>query len=107
MMNHVLSGLQGTKCYVYLDDIIVFGQALEEHNNNLKSVLSKLQEFKIKVEPEKCKFLRNELCYLGHVITDSAVKPDPGNVNSVREFPTPTSQKQVRLFLGLALGILY
>jgi len=65
LMTAVLSGIQGIKCLVYLDDVI-FGQNLETYNNRLREVFSRMR--KQKLQPEKCEFLRKEVSYLGHVV---------------------------------------
>jgi hypothetical protein len=77
LMNNVLMGLIGTRCFVYLDDMIIFGETLEEHNTRLKELFERLRQFKLKIEPDKCEFLKTELNYLGHVVTIEGVKPDP------------------------------
>ena len=66
LMNNVLMGLIGTRCFVYLDDII-FGETLEEHNDRLKEIFERLRQFRLKIEPDKCEFLKTELTYLGHI----------------------------------------
>ena len=66
-MNNVLMGLIGTRCFVYLDDIIIFGETLDGHNNRLKEIFEWLRQFRLKIEPEKCEFLKTELTYLGHI----------------------------------------
>lgn len=70
LMNTVLSGLQGTKCFVYLDDIVIYGKNLTDHNVKLKDVFQRLRESNLKLQPAKSHFLRREINYLGHVITD-------------------------------------
>lgn len=102
MMNSVLTGLQGTKCFVYLDDIIIYGKTFSEHNNKLKDVFQRLSEYNLKLQPIKCQFLRTELQYLGHVISENGTCPDPSKVSSVKDFPTPKSAKHIKSFLGLA-----
>jgi len=69
LMSTVLSGMQGLKCLVYLDDIVVFGETLQVHNDKLKDVFARLQMHKLKLQPEKCEFLRKEVTYLGHRLT--------------------------------------
>ena len=56
----------------------------------------------MKTEPDKCEFLKTELSYLGHVVTNEGVKPDPLRVKAIKEFPTPKNTKDVKSFLGLA-----
>src|SRR5436190_16279062 len=101
-MNSVLTGLQGLKCLVYLDDIVVYGASLEDHNRRLKEVLKRLRENNLKLQPDKCEFLRKEIIYLGHIISENGIQPDPSKLKAIREFPTPTKVKDVQSFIGLA-----
>lgn len=102
LMNTVLTGIQNIKCFVYLDDIVVFSDNLENHNKRLIEVFQRLSEYNLKIQPDKCEFLRKEVMYLGHLITDEGVKPDANKVKAVREFPVPKSPKDIKSFLGLA-----
>ncbi|PNF37360.1 hypothetical protein B7P43_G17830 [Cryptotermes secundus] len=101
MMNNVLSELIGNKCLVYMDDILLIGESLSEHNSKLQAVFQKLREFNLKIEPDKCEFLKEELNYLGHVVTAEGVKPDREKIKAVTDFPIPQSQ-DIKSFLGLA-----
>jgi hypothetical protein len=102
LMNNVLMGLIGTRCFVYLDDVIIFGETLQEHHIRLREVLDKLRQYNLKIEPDKCEFLKTELNYLGHVVTGEGVKPDPHKVQAIKEFPIPKTKTDVKSFLGLA-----
>ncbi|CAK9816796.1 Retrovirus-related Pol polyprotein from transposon 412 [Anthophora quadrimaculata] len=102
MIDNALRGLIGKICFAYLDDIVVFGTTIEEHNRNLATVFQRLRELGLKLQPDKSKFLRPELEYLGHVITADGVKPNPEKIQSVAEFPTPKSVTNVKSFLGIA-----
>lgn len=102
MMNNVLTGLQGIKCFVYLDDIVIYGSSLEDHNIKLKEVFERLSKHNLKLQPNKCEFLKTEVMYLGHLITRDGVKPDPKKVEVVQNYPVPKSPKQIKSFLGLA-----
>jgi hypothetical protein len=62
-------------------------------------VFQKLRKFSIKIEPDKCEFLKNELGYLGHIVTADGVKPDEVKVNAVINFPTPYCTKRCKIFL--------
>lgn len=102
LMNIVLSGLQSTKCFVYLDDIVVYGSSLEEHNSKLVSVFNQLRRHNLKLQPDKCEFLHKEIAYLGHIISDNGVKPNPDKVKAIVKIPTPKTQKDVKSFVSLA-----
>jgi hypothetical protein len=68
MANTVLTDLVYSICEVYLDDIIIYGSSEEEYLDNLKKVLSRLNQHKITINPEKCKLGLDEVEYVGHVI---------------------------------------
>ena len=101
LMNTVLSGLQGIKCFVYMDDIVIYGKNLQDHNNKLKEVFIKLREHNLKLQPIKCNFLRKELIYLGHIINENGIFPDPEKIKDVQKFPIPKTPKNIKQFLGL------
>jgi hypothetical protein len=101
MMNCVLRDSIGDRCFVYIDDVLILGETLAEHHAKLRDVFEQFRKFNIKVEPDKCEFLRPELTYLGHVISKDGVKPDPKKVEAVVRFPIPEKEKDIKAFLGL------
>lgn len=102
LMNNVLSGIIGIKCLVYLDDIIIYAKNLADHNNKLIDVFERLRTHNLKIQPDKCEFLKRECLYLGHIISEHGIKPDPKKITSVLEFPVPKTVKQIKSFLGLS-----
>jgi transposase InsO family protein len=100
VMNHILQGLQGV--VVYLDDVLVFGATMEEHDKRLKMVLKRVEESGIKLNGEKCVFGVSELQFLGHNLSEKGIQPTKQKQTALSQFPTPTTKKQVRSFLGLA-----
>jgi hypothetical protein len=91
-MNSVLSDLTGTSCFVYLDDTVIYEKSLDDHNINVREVLDRLRTYRLKLRPDKCEFLRKEINYLGHQISEAGVKPAPPsrNVAAITSFLTPT-----------------
>jgi hypothetical protein len=102
LMYTVLFGMQGLKCLVYLDDIIVFGETLQVHNDKLRDVFARLRMHSLKLQPDKCEFLRKEVTYLGHGLTTKGLRPDFDKVKAVKEFPTPANTRQLKVFLDLS-----
>ena len=102
MMDTALRGLLNKYCFVYLDYIIIFGSTIQQHNENLVIVLQRLKELGLKIQPDKCEFLKPELEYLGHVITHEGIKPYPKKISAVKDFKIPTTTTDVDSFLGLA-----
>jgi hypothetical protein len=97
-MNRVFLGLMGIRCFAYLDEVILFGESLQEDNERLIEVLERIRQFNLKVEPDKCEFLKTELSYLGHIVTSDGVRPYPGKVKAINEFPTPKNRTDVKSF---------
>ena len=102
LMNSVLSGLTGTRCFCFLDDICVYANSLAEHDRKLREVFGRLRKYNLKLQPDKCEFLRKEVIFLGHKISERGVEPDARKVEAIKSFPTPRSPKQLKSFLGLA-----
>ncbi|CAH8536658.1 unnamed protein product [Dicrocoelium dendriticum] len=102
LMHTALSGMIPESCLVYLDDIIVHGRTVAEHNHNLSLVLNRLIQLGLKLKPSKCQFLKNEVAYLGHIVSGNGVRCDPEKVERVRSWPIPKNTDEVRSFLGLA-----
>jgi hypothetical protein len=102
LMYAVLAGLLGLKSFVYIDDIVIYGASLAEHIKRLIAVLRRLRKHNLKLQPNKCAFLRKEVIYLGHVISEDGISPDPSKLRAVKEFPTPRRVKDIQSFIGLA-----
>lgn len=74
---------------MYLDDIIVYAKDLFDHSQKLVDIFNRLRQYNLTLQPLKCEFLRKEVTYLGHRITDEDVKPDPQKVECVQNFLVP------------------
>lgn len=101
MMDTVLSGLKWQSCLVYLDDVVVFSETLEQHVQRLRAVLHAIRKAGLSLKPEKCHFGYEELKFLGHVVSHAGIRPDPEKTSAVAAFPTPTNKHDLRRFLGL------
>ena len=102
LMTTILSGIQGIKCLVYLDDVVIFGEDLKVHNERLREVFSRMRKYNMKLQPDKCEFLRKEVSYLGHVIGQTGVRPDEKRIEAVKEYPEPRTTQELKGFLSLA-----
>ena len=85
---------------VYLDDLIVFGKSLEEHEERLLKVLDRLEEVGLKLSLDKCQFCQPKVKYVGHIISADGIATDPEKVKAVTNWPRPTDLKSLRSFLG-------
>ena len=106
LMERVLTGLNPedgpSYVAVYLDDVLIFSRTLQEHLYHLQTVLDKIIEAGLKLKLSKCKFMQQEVRYLGHIITPSGLKPNDDKVEAVKNYPVPKDIKELRQFLGLA-----
>ena len=72
----------------------------EEHIHRLKAVISKLRAAGLKLKPTKCDLFKQQINYLGHVVSKEGVSTDPDKITAVTEWPQPTTVTEVRSFLG-------
>ena len=102
MMDVVLAGLKWQCCLVYLDDVIIFSPTFEQHMQDLEKCFERLAETGLVLSPEKTHICRQEVHYLGHVLSATGLATDPRKAEAVRDFPVPTNPTDVKSFLGLA-----
>ena len=102
LMNRLLTPLLNTCALVYLDDIIVYSKNFDEHLCQLQRVFRILKEAGLKLKLKKCNFAQESIDYSGHVVSGDGVSPNKANVRAIKDFPEPTTIKQLQSFLGLA-----
>ena len=100
LMHDCLGELNMNWCIVYLDDIIIFSDTKEEHLKRLEAVFQKLCAAGLKLKPSKCFFFREEIEYLGHVVSGKGISTNPKKVEAVAKWPTPKTVYDIRSFLG-------
>lgn len=101
-MNSLFASLLRKGVLIFMDDILIYSPTLEEHKKHLQMVFHILQENKLFVKSTKCSFAQPQLEYLGHVISAAGVATDGSKIQAVQDWPTPTTLKQLRGFLGLS-----
>ncbi|KAL4088511.1 hypothetical protein QTP88_023605 [Uroleucon formosanum] len=102
VMNKIMAGLTYRINCCYLDDCVCFGKTFEEHLNALEITFERLLKYKLKLKISKCKFGYTEIKLLGNIINGQGIKPTEEGLLAIRNFPSPTTIKQLRSFLGLA-----
>lgn len=92
----------GKICFVYMDDIIIFAKTEKEHYENIDTIFETLERANIKVQLDKCEFLREEVEFLGFIISNKGIKTNPKKVEAILNFPIPKTLKDLRSFLGIS-----
>ncbi|KAI7790520.1 Pol polyprotein [Triplophysa rosa] len=102
LINDVLGDMINRFVFVYLDDILIFSQSLQEHTRHVRVVLQCLLENQLFVKAEKCEFHSDTVLFLGHVISPRGIDPDDAKIKAVAMWGTPDSRKALQRFLGFA-----
>ena len=100
-VTNVLRKYIGKICHIYLDDIIIWSDSVEEHITNIHLVMQALREAKLYVNKKKTKLFCYELSFLGHKISQKGVEADLTKVDKILDWPVPKNATEVRAFLGL------
>ena len=98
-MTHHFGGMDGVE--VVVDDILVHGETLDEHNRRLKAVLNKARSINFKLNKEKCEFARPEVDYVGHKLTGDGLKPTQQRVKSIVDMKDPENHAELETILGM------
>ena len=95
-MSDILAGLEGVVCMI--DDVLVHGQTMEEHNERVLAVLERIKQAGITLNFEKCEFSKSCVKFLGQLVdnTSTGVKPDPEKVQAICDMKEPRNVTEVR-----------
>src|SRR5882724_8301819 len=87
---------------IYLDDILIFSNSLEEHRIHVRHILESLHKYNLHLKPQKCLFHTQKIKLLGFMVAPTGISMDTAKTNAVSVWPTPTNLKAVQAFLGFA-----
>ena len=101
LMNNVLAGAN-TYAMAYLDDVIIFSRgSYEDHLEKIEDIFRRLSEAGLKLKLSKCSFLKQELEYLGHIVSPNGIRPNPDKVEAISKMESPCNVKEVRQICGM------
>ena len=87
--------------FVYLDDLLVTSPDHRTHKKHLKIIFTRLEEYRIIIEPEKCQFVTTELSFLGHHVSAAGIPLLASAVDAIVNFVRPEKQRASRRYLGM------
>ena len=93
-MESVLGGLQWERAVLYLDDIIMFSKDITTQMERIQEIFQLLQEANFKLKPSECHFFKEQVKFLGHVVSKDGVATDPKKIEAVKEWRTPRNVKE-------------
>ena len=97
-LHQALEGLEGVRCIA--DDVIVWGRSNEEHDARVSLFLQRCSEIGISLNKEKCRFGLSEIPFMGHVVSNKGLKPDPSKVEAILKMEPPTDKAGVERLRG-------
>ena len=102
IIEHILGDLNFTSLLLYLDDILIFSDTMDQHIERLDKVLERLIQFGLKLNGKKCNFFQKEVRYLGHIVNKEGISVDPSKIKKIVNWPKPKTAEELRSFIGLA-----
>ena len=96
-MDEMLEDIDGARAI--MDDILIAGKTPQEHDRIMIKVVERATEWNLKLNFDKCQVKQPRVTYVGHLVTDQGLQPDPEKVQAVRSMPVPGSNEDVRRFL--------
>ena len=88
-------------CAIIVDDILIWGSTIEEHDANLRKVLDRAREIGLKLNMKKCKFRARQVTFVGHLFTDEGLRPDESKTHAISDMPPPEDVAGLLRFLGM------
>ena len=85
-----------------MDDIIIFVDDPEQLIDRLDTVFTQLRECGLEAKPSKCVFFKSPISFLGHLVSENVIQPQPEKLEAIKNWPTPHCLRDVRAFYGLA-----
>uniref|UniRef100_A0A8C5PY86 ribonuclease H n=1 Tax=Leptobrachium leishanense TaxID=445787 RepID=A0A8C5PY86_9ANUR len=101
-LNDIFRDILDTFLVIYLDDLLIFSRSLQEHEQHVRLVLSRLRQHKLYGKIEKSTFETPSIEFLGYILSPGHVEMDEAKVKAILDWPTPKDKKAVQQFMGFA-----
>ena len=101
-MSKISLGLNSVLCQ--MDDILIHGCSQDEHDRRCAAALNRIQSSGVTLNPDKCKFNKEKLTFLGHVISKEGIAPDPKKNTAIYQMKAPSTVSELRCFMANQLS---
>ena len=98
-MTQTFEDIDGADAIV--DDILIWGKDVTEHNKRLEQVLQRVRDINLKLNTEKSIVQTDEVTYIGHILSSKGIKPDPSKVQAITEMKSPQDKKELQRVMGM------
>ena len=99
-MNDIFHDLLDVNVVVYLDDILIYSDDMDQHKAHVREVLKRLRANGLYAGAQKCEFHKDTVEYLGYILSPDGLRMDPAKVKAITDWPEPRKVKDVQSFLG-------
>src|SRR5258705_3074354 len=101
-MNDIFADMLDVCVIVYLDDILIYSDNIEQHREHVREVLRRLCHNGLFAGINKCTFHADSVEYLGYILSPTGLSMDPAKVQTIQDWPEPRKVKDIQSFLGFA-----
>ncbi len=101
-MNEIFRDMINRFVLIYIDDILIYSPTIEEHRRHVTQVLQRLRQHHLYLKTKKCEIHKSTIHFLGYIVTLAGVQMDQRKVEAVKNWPQPTTIKEMQRFLGFA-----
>ena len=99
IMSQMFEDIEGVE--IVVNDLLIWGTTEEQHDARLERVLQRAQQRNLKLNKDKSQIKMKEISYIGHVLGEEGIKPDPKKVIVITEMKPPTNKDELQRFLGM------
>ena len=96
LMNHIFQLYLGDWMDIYLDNLVIYSDTIEDHMRHLKTIINILCKEKFYLSKHKIQLFQKELKILGHIVDNQGIR----KVDSIQKWKVPTNKDLLKGFLG-------
>lgn len=100
-LSNALRPVLGKCAMQYLDDIVIYSKDFESHLRDIEAVFKIIRKIGVRLNPEKCTFMMDELKFLGFLVSSKGVATDPKSIEPILNYKAPRNVEELRKWLGM------